>query len=276
MDTEKQVATNSTEIIKCIACQTGKMSSQTERLLFGLIVLDSIICDACGATLRKSGNDWKFAKINDKNNDIWKTYHREILTAREWLAISNDGMSDARQREADIKRWLELLSTGAIKISFKGVQTPVILRGGEEILFALPNVTLKEPRAVRKTRGGYAGPSFRVAKGVSFRMGSFASTSESHQEIRNIDSGILTVTSERLVFSGKMKTINVDLKKIVQVDPFTDGIALHKEGREKTQYLVWNQNGLHMQLSQSGRSYNEPVSGLILKCIMEGAIRKSN
>ena len=39
-----------------------------------------------------------------------------------------------------------------------------------------------------------------------------------------------------------MRTINIDLRKVVQVDPFVDGLALHKEGREKTQYFVWNEN----------------------------------
>lgn len=81
-----------------------------------------------------------------------------------------------------------------------------------------------------------------MAKGVYFRMGRFGSTSESHQEIRDIDKGVLTITSERFIFSGGMKAINLDLRKVVQVDPFTDRMALHKEGREKTQYFLWNEN----------------------------------
>lgn len=109
--------------------------------------------------------------------------------------------------------------------------------------------------------------------GVYFRMGRFGSTSESHQEIRDIDRGILTVTGERFIFSGNMKTINIDLRKILQVDPFTDGLALHKEGREKTQYFVWNENIGRMQLSEGDRKYVEPINGMIVKCVMEGAIR---
>ena len=214
--------------------------------------------------------------MGDKNSKVWNEYSLQILRPHEWVNIGNDGMSDQKQRVADIENWLQRLRAGTIKVSFKGVGTPVILKPGEDLLFALPNVVLKEPRSVRKSSGSYGGPSFRVAKGVYFRMGRFGSTSESHQQIRDIDRGILTVTKERFVFSGRMKTINIDLRKIVQADPFLDGMAIHKEGREKTQYFVWNTSGMNMQLICDGRKYNEPVNGMIVKCVMEGAIRNYN
>jgi hypothetical protein len=261
------------EAKRCVACHVGEMSLKTEKVFFGLFSREGIMCDKCSATFRKNETGYKFVKVNDQSNKVWQEYSRQTLSPREWVNIGNGGMSDEKQRKADIEQWLEKLSAGAIKISFKGVDTPVIMKSGEELLFALPGVTLKEPRAVRKSSGGYAGPSFRVAKGVYFRMGRFGSTSESHQEIRDIDRGILTITNERFVFSGNMKTINLDLRKIVQVDPFTDGLALHKEGREKTQYFVWNENIGHMQLTEGSRSYSEPINGMIMKCVMEGAIR---
>lgn len=258
---------------KCIACKTGDISQKTEKIFFGLFSRDGIICDKCGATFRKSESGYRFVKTNDQNGNVWKEYGHQTLSAREWVNIGNGGMSDQKQRVVDIEQWLGRLSAGTIKISFKGVNTPVIMKPDEELLFALPGVTLKEPRAIRKSSGGYAGPSFRVAKGVYFRTGRFGSTSESHQEIRDIDRGVLTITSERFVFSGGMKTINLDLRKIVQVDPFTDGLALHKEGREKTQYFLWNEDIGKMTLSEGNRSYSEPLNGMIVKCMMEGTIK---
>lgn len=234
-----------------------------------------LFCSKCGAEFRKpinSADDWEFYKTRDLTA-IWNKYSYKELAAHEWVNIGNGGVSDQEQRVIDIEDWLQRVSDGVMKVSFKGVDTPVILKPTEQVLFALPGVTLKEPRAVRKSTGGYAGPSFRVAKGVYFRMGRFGSTSESHQEIRNIDRGVLTVTGERLVFSGGMKTINVDLRKIVQVDPFVDGLGLHKEGREKTQYFVWNEHIGTMQLAVGDRKYSEPISGMLVKCVMEGAIR---
>lgn len=269
---------------KCIACHTSELSQQIKKIL-NLFSLTYIICNSCGATFRKSiisKNDYTFVKINDTKNNVWKKYNGQTLTSREWVTIGNGGMSDKDQKEADekqrqtdLEKWLEKISLGNIKIVFKGADTSVIFRQGEELLSVLPNVSLKEPRAVRQSSGGYAGPTFRIAKGVSFKMGRFGSTSESHQEIRDIDSGILTITNERLVFSGNLKTINIDLRKIFQIDPFTDGFAIHKEGREKTQYFEWSGHGTII-FTQGNREYEEPINGMILKCIIEGAIRNSN
>lgn len=268
-----------TAIKRCVACGSDSLLIGEERGGFlWLGKYQTLLCAKCGTKFRKEINEtggWHLRETKTENK-VWSEYQFQELTAREWVNIGNGGMSDAKQRVADIEEWLERLSEGTLKVSFKGIDTPVILKPGEELLFALPNVMLKEPRAVRKSSGGYAGPSFRIAKGVSFRMGRFGSTSESHQEIRDIDRGILTVTGERFIFSGNMKTINIDLRKIVQVDPFTDGLALHKEGREKTQYFLWNENIGRMQLTGGDRKYTEPITGLIVKCVMDGAIRNFN
>ncbi len=268
-----------TSIKRCIACGSDNISVEEEKGGFlWLSRFKTISCAICGTKFRKEIGDadgWHLF-TSEVGNKVWDDYQFQELTAREWVAIGNGGLSDQKQRVIDVENWLGRLSEGTLRVSFRGVDTPVMLKPSEEILFALPDVTLKEPRAVRKSSGGYAGPSFRVAKGVYFRMGRFGSSSESHQEIRDIDRGILTVTGERLIFSGNMKTVNVDLRKIVQIDPFTDGLALHREGREKTQYFVWDENIGRIQLSEGERKYAEPISGMIVKCVMEGAIRNHN
>ncbi len=270
-----------TSIKRCVACGSERLSVDEEKGGFlWSSKYQTVSCADCGTKFRKEiGGKWRLYATthaifeNGRENKVWQHYSSQEATAREWVNIGNGGVSDEEQKVIDIEAWLEKVSEGMMKVSFKGVDTPVIMKTNEELLFALPNVTLKEPRAVRKSSGGYAGPSFRIAKGVYFRMGRFGSTGESHQEIRDIDRGILTVTGERFIFSGNMKTINLDLREIVQVDPFIDGLALHKEGREKTQYFVWNENVGKMQLGNGERKYNEPVSGMVVKCVMEGAIR---
>ena len=138
----------------------------------------------------------------------------------------------------------------------------------EELQLALPNISLLEPRAVRT--GGYGGPSFRVAKGVYFRVGGFRA--ESHEELRNIDQGTLTLTNKRLVFSGTKRTINIDLRKIVSVEPYSDSIALRREGKEKTQYFT-GINQAELTITVGDRVYKEPFSGLILMYLIEGLTR---
>lgn len=255
---------------KCPLCHSVSITEHTKTYLGGLIKVRSVICASCEAIFRPKADKLKLIRVQDKSNHVWQEYRYQVLEPREWGAIEKGGMSDAKQYETDKSRWLSELRDGRVNITFVQATSPIILKQAEKIYCAIPNVTLKEPRAVRVTHGGYAGPSIWVAKGVSFRLGSFGSSSESHQEIKTIDRGILTLTDQRLIFSGGMKTISVLLDKVVQIDPYIDGISLHKEGREKTQYFLWQNSSSSLKITIGGRSYTEAFSGLIFQYLVEG------
>ncbi|MHC1630691.1 MAG: PH domain-containing protein [Methanotrichaceae archaeon] len=113
----------------------------------------------------------------------------------------------------------------------KGTNVSILLKRGERGLLEMGNITLKEPRSVR--RGAYGGPSFRVCRGVSFRLGGFQA--ESHQEIRAIDNGSLCLTSKRLIFSGSKKNTTIPLKKIIRLESGNGALMVQREDREKSQ-----------------------------------------
>lgn len=58
-------------------------------------------------------------------------------------------------------------------------------------------------------------------------------TSESHGELRKIDTGILYVTDKRFIFKGELKNYTYTIDKIVSVQPFKDAIQIGVEGRQK-------------------------------------------
>lgn len=263
----------------CVLCHSPNVSFKPMPFLGGLMTRKTFICEACGATLRQSGQSYKLIATRDQVNKVWQKYAKHTLTAREWVTIGNGGLSDQDQKLADIEQlrkdyelWLTKIRSGKIEVKMINAALPVILKVEEKCYCILPNITLKEPRSVRTSSGYYGGPRVRIAKGVSFGLGRFGSSSESHQEIRNIDSGTIVVTNSRFIFAGKMKTISLDIRKILQIDPFTDGIGLHRDGREKTQYFLWANNLASIKFSQEGREQSQPFSGLILQCLIEGAI----
>ncbi|MDD5447863.1 MAG: SHOCT domain-containing protein [Actinomycetota bacterium] len=93
--------------------------------------------------------------------------------------------------------------------------------------------------------------------------------------MRNIDKGVLTLTNQRLVFSGEKRTLNIDLAKIISIQPFKDGIAIRREGKEKTQYFsVINPKMISIKMKVGDGEYEEPFTGTILKCLIEGAIKQ--
>ena len=106
-----------------------------------------------------------------------------------------------------------------------------ILKDGEHAILE-ESSTLFETRAVRVYGGG------RTRLGRVYVGGG---ASESHQRVREIDQGTLTLTTARLVFDGGLENRNVALSKVLSVSPWADAIEISTERRAKSQiYRVEN------------------------------------
>jgi hypothetical protein len=224
---------------------------------------ENIECNSCHAEFRQDDTKYRLSYVADLSNMTWQEYGNKHLEEREWKNIADGGLSDEKQKDADMEAWMTWVKNGNVPSLTS--ESPVILKKNEELILSVPNVSLSEPRAVRT--GSYGGPSFRVAKGVYFRVGGFKA--QSHDEIKNIDQGIITLTNTRLVFSGSKRTINIPLGKIISIEPYSDAIALRREGKEKTQYFMGINKAI-LNLSVSSREYKEPFSGLMFKYFIEG------
>ena len=148
---------------------------------------------------------------------------------------------------------------------------PIILKRAEEAVLVLPNITFKEPRAVHTSVGGYAGPTIRIAKGISFRLGGGTSRSVSHDEIKTIDKGTLTITNKRLIFTGSMKTLNYNLSKILSITDFKDGIGIQRDNKQKTEYFIdCDKTVLNYKVNDQFKS--TPFYGTLLKAVIMGQL----
>jgi hypothetical protein len=110
--------------------------------------------------------------------------------------------------------------------------TLVVTGADEQALLDEPS-KLFEARATRV----YAGGGTRV-KGIYIGGGE----SSSFQSLKELDSGALTLTTKRLVFTGSMESRVVNVKDIVSVEPFgADAIVVSTGRRAKRQvYVVRN------------------------------------
>lgn len=150
------------------------------------------------------------------------------------------------------------------KVNLPTRNCPVILKKTEKAIVVLPNITFKEPRAVRTSVGGYGGPTFRIAKGISFKLGGASSKSVSHDEIKAIDQGTLTITNKRLIFTGTMKTLNYNLSKIILINEFKDGISIQRDNKQKIEYFTGS-NETILNYKINGQLNSTPFYGVILK-----------
>lgn len=255
----------------CPVCKRGPLNPYTEKKLMGLVTRNGYRCSECGAVFIRKGDKYSLEKVSNTENDTWKIYARQALSEREWTRIAHGGMSDALQKKHDLKKWLADAASG--KINFKEPESPIILKKDEKAVLVLDEVTFWEPRAVRQTRGLYGGPTIRVAKGVSFRLGGVQAQSESHEKLKQIDKGILTLTTRRIIFTGEKRTINIDLRKILSIEAHNNGIASQRENKQKTEYFL-NTNNTQINITVRGNHYTIPVTGEVLKSIIEGMIKQ--
>lgn len=261
----------------CPACKQKPLTPKTYN---GILSHKTLLeCDYCGAVFEPHGTKFKFKAIYDISSDIWKKYGRKTLTEEEWTRIAHGGISNEETRvleektsQDDLVNFVNALDQGNVNLS-QVPNPPIILKKNEEACVVFGGITLMESRAVRQTRGGYAGPTIRVAKGVSFRLGSVAARSESHEELRNIDKGTLVLTNKRLIFMGSKRTTNIDLRKIISVTAYKDGIASQRENKQKTEYFTGTDQHT-LTFTTSGRSHTVPFTGLIMKAAVEGKIRQ--
>jgi hypothetical protein len=126
---------------------------------------------------------------------------------------------------------LHQIDKGDISSLAEITNVPILLSKDEKCYIKVHEVELYEDRSVSDTVGGYSGFSFRVARGVSYRIGGFGAQSESHMEKRLIDKGIFYVTNKRYVFDGSSKNIEGDLKKVISVEAYSDGIKISRANK---------------------------------------------
>jgi hypothetical protein len=121
-------------------------------------------------------------------------------------------------------------------------QAKIMTKKNEVVHLEVPAALMKEV-AVREWQAGSSGMSFRIAKGVSYRVGQTRGKSVVvGTELQVEDSGVLSVTSQRVVYMGNRKTIDVPFAKMVNIDVFTDGIRVHASNRQRPPLFKFAEN----------------------------------
>ena len=95
----------------------------------------------------------------------------------------------------------------------------------------------------REWRSGSSGVSFRIAKGVRYRVGQTRGRSVVvGTELQVEDSGVLAVSSQRLAYLGSRKTLEVPYAKLMNVEVFTDGLVVHASNRQRAPLFRFGEN----------------------------------
>lgn len=116
---------------------------------------------------------------------------------------------------------------------------PFNFQKSEALIWAFNDVAYYEERTRRQYIGGSHGMSFRIAKGVYYRVGSFRGHPVETTERVRVDTGILAVTTKHLYFQGQTKTFRVRLDKVVSFMPYSDGVGIQRDAATaKPQFFI--------------------------------------
>ena len=104
--------------------------------------------------------------------------------------------------------------------------TGLILQKGEIAHWEESANLLEEKVVKRGYVGGSQGASFRIMKGVTYRVGASKGQLVSETAVVPTSTGRLVITDRRVVFSGDKKSFNIKLDSILNLDMYTDGLNI--------------------------------------------------
>lgn len=116
----------------------------------------------------------------------------------------------------------------------------IMLKPGEIIYHGVSAILKKEKTRTEKI--GYSGPSvsFKICKGVRYRVGSMNVQSKKVAYIDSIDQGVLYLTNKRIAYIGPKKNFSYTYDKIMKVEMSDVGLVIHKENLANPQIVELN------------------------------------
>ena len=142
-------------------------------------------------------------------------------------------------------------------------------------MFTGRGIDFSEPRAVRVTKSVHMGSGRRTGKNTAFGVGTGQSVSQSKDVMTYVDTGRVTITNKRFIFSGAKKNINIDLKKITGIDLYTNGIKIHRSNKQKVEQFIGFE-GISFNFDMDGKKYYVTFNGQVVKALIEGGLNSND
>ncbi|HZE07893.1 MAG TPA: hypothetical protein VE110_03960, partial [Gemmatimonadaceae bacterium] len=146
----------------------------------------------------------------------------ELAKIQDFLQLKE---ADIGQTKKDFARYRLIAEIQAGNLPV--VQVPTIILQKNEIAHWREPSSLIEERVVgRRYVGGSSGVSVRIARGVSYRVGSSRGRLMVDKADVPVSTGELVLTNKRVIFRGDRKSFNYRLDKLLDVQLYETGLLL--------------------------------------------------
>jgi hypothetical protein len=192
-----------------------------------------------------------------------RRYRRDAGAYREAL--------EPWQDEADaLRSHLTIANTFAGATAADEPSVPMRLAPGERVFSVLERVSLVEPRKQpERWSTGYTGFSFRLARGVHYRVTVGKGSKEPREEVPTaVDTGAATITDRRVVFQGSRRTREWTFDKLLGYhnDGRVPVTLFQVSNREKVSGLLYdrgNAEEVHFRLALALAHYGGTVDEFV-------------
>ncbi|APV43741.1 zinc-ribbon domain-containing protein [Dehalogenimonas formicexedens] len=175
--------------------------------------------------------DETFREIVDEIlvDNILSVEEETKLKAIAELLTINFPMLEWNYKDIFVKLFIARINDGRLPI----INASNIVLKKNEIAHMAQRASLLKQVNITEYQGGYSGVSFRVMKGVRFSTGGVRGRRVVvGTKMQEDDSGSIVATSQRIVFLGDRKTIEVPYSKLISLEIFEDGIRVHASNRQ--------------------------------------------
>jgi hypothetical protein len=114
---------------------------------------------------------------------------------------------------------------------------PINLERDEKILWSFVNAGFFTPRTRTEYVGRSQGLSLRLMRGVYYRVGAFKGQPIQKQYINHEGTGSFVISDRNVYFVSSEKSVKIPIKKLIAIEPHSDGITLSRDGANTKQYI---------------------------------------
>ncbi|MDD4902775.1 MAG: hypothetical protein PHE24_06635 [Patescibacteria group bacterium] len=179
--------------------------------------------------------------VTKSDEQVTKDEEQELLTIQKYLGLADEEIQSNKKELARLRLLNEIQQGNIPTIPVKNL----ITQKDENAYWEEPATLIEEKVLRRRFEGGSQGVSFRIMKGVSYRVGGFRGHSVSETGLVTVGDGDLIITSKRIIFRGDKKSFAVKLDKVLDIQLFTNGLQFSEINRSKPRMIRFGQEGNH-------------------------------
>jgi hypothetical protein len=224
--------------------ESEQLAEEQFRALLDAMVSGSAELHGLGERLRSAAGaagirDRKVPKLQDQafRGLASRLLADDILTAdeeQEFLAVASalgydQSVLDTRFQDVVDHLLIAKINDGRLPV----IDAPRAITKPGEVVHAEVAAALMKEVVHREYRGGGSGVSVPIGLGVRVRTGGFRGRSVVvGTSLQPADTGILSVTSQRVLYHGQRKTQESRLDRLVSLEAFNDGVRIGVSNRQ--------------------------------------------